>query len=440
LLLMVPGLTLPASLLLVLQVTRPCFTKHSFETFVHLVTGMVAQTGRRTVTGMLTGAGLSRLWPHHRAHAFFSRASWDPDRLGLRLARAVVEALLPAGAPILVVIDDTLLHRAGKKVFGVLWAHDGSGRGKDKLGYGNTWVVCAVVACLPFAARPVALPVAARLWRGRATASRTDLALDMVHDLAALFPDRTVHVTGDAAYHSKKVAGLPGPVTFTTRLPRNAALSEPTPPRTRKRGRPRKKGAALGSLAAIAKTATWRLTVVERYGRTEFVWITELECLWYGAFKDLPVRLVLVRDLNSANPYDLALITTDLDSPADDLVERYGTRWPIESVFEHMRQDLGVGQARNRTRRAVERTVPFGLAVYTIIVLWYTAHGHHPADITDRRARQPWYTTKTTPAFSDMVAKLRRTIIATRHIRNPAGQPRPEEITAVIRAWEAAAA
>ncbi|MFF3005676.1 transposase [Kitasatospora sp. NPDC057940] len=98
--LMVPGMTLPASLLLVLQVTRPCFTKHSFETFCHLVTGTVARTGRRTVTGMLTGAGLSRLWPHRRVHAFFSQASWNPDRLGLRLARAVVEALLPADAPI----------------------------------------------------------------------------------------------------------------------------------------------------------------------------------------------------------------------------------------------------------------------------------------------------------------------------------------------------
>src|SRR5687768_7623853 len=82
-----------------------------FETFCHLTAGMVAQTGRRTVTGMLMGAGLSRLWPHRRAHAFFSQASWDPGQLGLRLARAVVKALLPANVLIVVVIDDTLLHR-----------------------------------------------------------------------------------------------------------------------------------------------------------------------------------------------------------------------------------------------------------------------------------------------------------------------------------------
>ncbi|GAB2470979.1 transposase [Streptomyces incanus] len=174
------------------------------------------------------------------------------------------------------------LHRVGKKVLGVgvLWAHDGSGRGKGKLGFGNTWVICAVVVRLPFLTKPIALPVAARLWRGKDTASRTDLALEMVHDLAALFPNRTLHVTGDAAYHSGKVADLPGTVTFTTRLSRNAALCEPIPPRTNKRGRPRKKGAALGSLTTITKAANWRLTVVERYGRTEFVWITELECLW----------------------------------------------------------------------------------------------------------------------------------------------------------------
>jgi len=437
---MVPEMTLPASLLLVLQVTRPCFTKHSFETFSHMVAGMVAQTGRRTVTGMLTGAGLSRLWPHRRAHAFFSEASWDPDQLGLRLARAAVGALVPTAAPVLVVIDDTLLHRVGKKVFGALWAHDGSGRGKDKLGFGNTWVVAAVVVRLPFLAKPIALPVAARLWRGRATASRTDLALEMVQDLAALFPDRRVDVVGDAVYHSGKVANLPDGVTFTTRLPRNAALSGPTPPRTGKRGRSRKKGKALGSLTAIAEAATWRLAVVERYGRMEFVWITSVECLWYGAFGDLPARLVLVRDLDSVKPYDLALISTDLAGAADELVERYGSRWPVESIFEHMRGDLGVGQARNRTRRAVERTVPFGLAVYTITVLWYARYGHHPDDIAERRVRQPWYTTKATPAFGDMVAKLRRTIIAARHIRNPAGQPSPEEIAAVTRAWQAAAA
>jgi SRSO17 transposase len=56
----------------------------------------------------------------------------------------------------------------------------------------------------------------------------------------------------------------------------------------------------------------------------------------------------------------LPLVTTDLESTAEDLVARNAARWGIEQAFADARQILGVGQARNRTRRAVERTVPFG--------------------------------------------------------------------------------
>src|SRR4051812_39907778 len=37
---------------------RPCFTAPTFQTFIGLVVGLIAQTRRRTVCGMLTGAGL----------------------------------------------------------------------------------------------------------------------------------------------------------------------------------------------------------------------------------------------------------------------------------------------------------------------------------------------------------------------------------------------
>jgi hypothetical protein len=89
------------------------------------------------------------------------------------------------------------------------------------------------------------------------------------------------------------------------------------------------------------------------------------------------------------------------------------------------------GQARNRTRDAVERTTPFALYCYTIVVIWYTLHGHHPADAADCRERQPWYTSKTEPAFADMAARLRRTIIAARFTANALLRPTDAEIRAV---------
>ena len=117
-------------------------------------------------------------------------------------------------------------------------------------------------------------------------------------------------------------------------------------------------------------TTDWETTEVNRYGKTEQVHLAVRPCQWYGAFKDLPVRLVLLRDDDTHTGCDLAVLTTDPDAQAAVLIERYSCRWPIEPIFQHGREDLGIGQAHHRTRRAVERTVPFGLTVYTLIVLW----------------------------------------------------------------------
>jgi hypothetical protein len=121
---MLPDATLPvpASLLGLLTSFGPLFTAPSFRAFTMLACGFLAQTGRRTVCGMLAGAGLSRRWPHDRAHWFFARARWNPDDLGLAVARLVVTLLVPAGDPVAVAIDDTLFRRRGKKV----WPRPGS--------------------------------------------------------------------------------------------------------------------------------------------------------------------------------------------------------------------------------------------------------------------------------------------------------------------------
>jgi hypothetical protein len=71
-------------------------------------------------------------------------------------------------------------------------------------------------------------------------------------------------------------------------------------------------------------------------------------------------------------------------------------------------------------------------------VLWYALHGHQPADAADRRENAPWYVTKTEPAFYDMIAKLRRVIIATRFLPTSPGQPTDGEIRAVHQAWASA--
>jgi hypothetical protein len=411
---MLPGFTVPPSLLVVLQVMRPCFTAPTFRTFSALVAGLIVQHKRRTVVGMLLGAGLTHLWPHDRAHYFFARARWSPDRVGLALARLIVQKLLSDGAALQVAVDDTLFKRRGKKVFGAAWQHDGSATGKNATGFGNNWVVVGLLVPLPFLQRPVCLPVLARLWRPGQETSKVDLARELVGLLLAAFPARQLHLVGDAAYHGKALRDLPPRCTWTCRMQRNGVFYAPAPPPTGKRGHPAWKGKRLGTPGEIAATARFTRATVERYGRTETVMIAAVEGLWYGAFGRRPCRLILVRDEDSAKPYDLALVTTDLATDAALIVSRYAWRWQIELLFLQVKQVLGVGQARNRVQLAVERTVPFGLFVYTITVLWYTLNADHQADLDQRRTNEPWMAEKTTVSFEDMHAALRRELLTHR--------------------------
>jgi hypothetical protein len=137
----------------VLEVFRPCFTTPTFTTFVSLLVGMIAQPARRTVCGMLAGAGLAGVWHHSRAHRFFATARWHPDSLGLTVLPLIVGHLVPIGAPLVVAIDDTMFRRSGRKVHAAHWGYDGSLKvapGNERISRGNTFVIAAVVVTLPF--------------------------------------------------------------------------------------------------------------------------------------------------------------------------------------------------------------------------------------------------------------------------------------------------
>jgi hypothetical protein len=187
--------------------------------------------------------------------------------------------------------------------------------------------------------------------------------------LVAALPGRRIEVVADSAYAGRVLRGLPETVTWTTRLRSNASLYELAPPRTGKPGRPRLKGAKLPTLAKLANSTQFTSTTVTRYGTTTTVSIAVIRCLWYGVFGGQAVQVVFVRD-KSTTGYDVALVTTDLGASAAQVIERYASRWSIEVAIEDAKQTGGVGQAHNRVRLAVERTVPFALIVNTLAIVW----------------------------------------------------------------------
>jgi hypothetical protein len=162
-----------------------------------------------------------------------------------------------------------------------------------------------------------------------------------------------------------------------------------------------------------------------------------IDCLWEPLGPDTPVRVIIVRDDAKPAGYQLALITTDLTSTPAQIVERYCDRWAIEVCFEEAKHQAGVGDAHNRTEKAVRRTVPFQFLTMTLTIIWYAQNGHHSHDIAEHRARAPWYLTKTNPSFADMLAKLRRTIIADQYSPPRLRAPYQQKIIAIQQAWAA---
>jgi hypothetical protein len=426
----------PSSLDALLSLFAGAFSAPAFETFRMLVLGFVCRVGEHSVCGMLQAARLQHRWHHSRAHAFFAYRKWCPDQLGLVLLAFVVTTFVSNDAPVRLAVDDTLFTRWGKRVHGAAWQYDGSkpaggGRGAQ-VGYGNNWVIVCVLVTLPFMTKTVGLPILSRLWQpdpdakaqrkqglrpkpNPAYPSKNRLARELLDLVLAACAEREIEIVGDCAYATKSLgAELPERAMITSRLKANAALYAPKPPRTSKRGRPAKKGHRLPKLTQIADDPQtgWEQIVVTRVGKRRTVQAHRFEALFYDAWGERPVQAVLVRERERTTGYDVALVSMNMKATPAQIIERYDERWSIEVCIEGAKQITGVGQARNRVKRAVERTVPFGLICQSLAICWYALHGQADLDVKRRRWLSPWYPHKRSPSLQDMLASLRREAIA----------------------------
>ena len=433
---------LPSSLTAILSLLRPAFTAPTFQIFGALVHGFLGRVGEHTVTGMWQAARLAGRLHHSRAHDFFARAAWCPDRLGLLLLDFLLERFTDPEAPIALAVDGTVFGRAGRKVFGASWHRDSSAAPGGGFKFGNCFVVVGLVVRIPaLGERAWCLPVLFRLWLPtpkpteenpdpKRRPSQQDLAAELVELIAKRFPERRIDIVGDSAFACKAMAPSADRITLTSRLRSNAVIHGPKPPPTGRRGRPRVKGERLGTpgeIAARAKESEWQRLSVP--GRGEVMALV-VEGLWHSVLGPRAVRVVIVREPDDAEGHRIALISTDLEASVAEIVGRYADRWSIEVAFQDAKQTVGVGEARNRVQRAVERTVPFGFICQGLAVAWYALYADPAADVDRRRRAAPWYSQKRDPSMLDVLAALRRELIRAEFRQGAGRAPSPRQIAA----------
>ena len=436
---------LPESFGSILERFRGCFTAPSHGNFIRLVSGWLLCRGRHTISRVVQAAETVMPRVHHaRLYRFFSRARWEPDTLG----RVVLDLVLPLLPDVVQAsIDDTLCKKGGPQIFGAAMHRDGSasnkrGGGGARFAFGHNWVVLCVRVALPFApGRGLAVPILARLYRGKKRCpakryvKRTELARQMIGKLAAWLPEgRSLSLVGDAEYACRTVVRqLPEGACFVGPVCRDAALHEPPAPYGG-RGRPALRGARLPNPQQLADDARvrWRTVHVELYGRTVTLRVKTITCLWPTVARSRLVRIVLTRD-PSGRLQDRCYFGTDPSLSAEEILMRVAHRWELEVTFRDIKQILGMedpqngwwrrrrGRRRNeqrpgpepradRGRRAVERTVPIALVAHAMVVVWYLGRNRAAQDVQIARRLAPWRRDKRHPCFSDMLAALREAI------------------------------
>ena len=116
-----------------------------------------------------------------------------------------------------------------------------------------------------------------------------------------------------------------------------------------------------------------------------------------------PLRIVAVEATRGGRGQE-AFYSTCHDASAEQVIAWYAQRWSIEVTFHDSKQHLGFEQPQGWSRKAVERTAPMAMRLYSLIVLWFAREGHRVYKPLDC----PWYTSKTEPSFADMLTTLRR--------------------------------
>jgi hypothetical protein len=433
-----PDIMLPSTFVGLLVAFEPCFHVQSYRTFGLLVAGWIQCQGRRTITAVAVASGGVERCHISVFHRFFTRATWSLDAVGQVVFRLAL-GWIPADEPLFVLIDDTLARKTGKGIALATMHHDPllSSARKPFCSFGHVWVVLALWVPLPMGGpRGFALPLVFRLYVGAKRGGTRDapgrprrgtrqqaaeqahtahprptklaLARELLALVAGWADGRTVYAVVDSAYAARPLLeDRPANVHLLSRLRPDAALwARPGRRRPGQRGRPRRKGHRLPTPKAMAATRRrWDPLPVTLYGRPVTPLVFGCTALWYGALREQPVRIVIVRDPGGRRR-DEAFFCTDLAVDYAFILEGYARRWTIEVAFYNQKQFLGFADPQNQQATAVARTAPMAALVHDLVLLWYAARVQQGRS-SDWPVR-PWYRSKATPSFLDMLTAVRQ--------------------------------
>lgn len=413
--------SLSPAILSILLPFASLFSRPAWNNALTLLVGTILCRGKRTVCAALRVMGLNHNPNFSKYHHVLNRVVWSPLQ-GSKILLNILLKLMGKDKPLVMFIDETLERRKGPKIKARGYYRDAvrSSKGVVVKTSGLKWLTLAISWKFPFSARYFALPFMTTLepskksTRAAKKRHKTTLqwTIQMIKQVMSWISKMPFILVGDGGFACIELAWtcLRCNGCLISRLKINSCLYDfPPPDRPGKRGRKRKRGAKLYSFKKMLQMQDlgWQSASIQGYGKKDKqVRYLSNTALWGpDGFPPVPIRWVLVVD-PERNMEPLPLMCTDVTLSVERIIELYVQRWNLEVTFEEVREHLGVETQRQWSDKAIARTTPVLMGLYTFVCLIaHRMHEEKPIEV----AQTAWYEKKDA-TFSDLLKAVRKVL------------------------------
>ena len=398
------------------------FSRPVWNNTITLLIGTLLCRGKRTVCAALRVMGLANNTGFAKYHHVLNRAKWSP-LAGSRIILKSFEKMVGEFKGVTFHIDNTIERRKGAKIKAKGWYRDAVRSSKKCVikCLGLKWLVMSLSWRFSFSRRYFSLPfmiVLETSEKSDKTANRrhkTTLhwTMQMVLQVSRWLKFTPITIVGDGGFACGALAWLclKLKIELITRLKMNARLYDfPPPDEPGKRGRKRKKGVKLYNFREMLAIPDlgWKEINVEGYGNKtkRLKYISNVSLWGVDAFLPVPITWVLVVDPEGElDPLPLMSVNSDFNTPPEIIIEQYMRRWNLEVTFEEVREHLGVETQRQWSDKAIAKTTPILMSLYTIVCLICNRIQEDGRNI--EVAQTAWYEKKDA-TFSDLLKTVRK--------------------------------
>lgn len=395
------------------------FSRPVWQNALVLVFGAILAKGKRTVTSCLRVMGLKDEKNFPRFHWVLSHAKWS-SLIASKILLGLLIKLVGAQGPLVMIIDETLERRKGKKIKAKGYYRDAVRSSEKNIVkcLGLKWMTLTLLVKFPWSKRRWALPFMTVLEPSEKSNKKAkkkhktsiDWSIQMIKQVRRWQQAAFITILGDGGFAAAAFCWecIKRKMILVSRLRIDARLYDFPPERLPgAKGRPPKKGNKLMSFKDMLKVEglPWKEVEVNGYGEKicKVRYITNT-ALWHvEGYEPIPIRWVLVVDPNGKKD-PIPLFSTDVNMSGEQIIELFVERWSIEVTFEEVRAHLGVETQRQWSDGAIARTTPALMGLFSLICLMANAllEGKEL-----EKGEAAWYQ-KDSGTFSDVLTLIRK--------------------------------